>query len=198
MMTIFVIFVVCLHLPAVYSVDVSYTIMSYNIDCRVCDLHHENGKSWRERFENERDTISRYRPDLIGIQEPVFKLDVRELEMPGYKSLYFNDTTWVPWGAYPDAVIYYKEARFEVLSFDHFWLGPHPDTFPTGFDRLALPRLAIYALLKDKLDGTTFYFGSTHFDHGDNTEGKSVDCYESAKELINITAPLASKVQWIN
>ena len=64
-------------------------------------------------------------------------------------------------------------------------------------NRLALPRLAVYALFEDRVDGTQFYFGSTHFDHGDDMEGKNVDCVESAKELLKFTEPLASKYPFV-
>eukprot|EP01038_Epipyxis_sp_PR26KG_P016844 gene16844-23071_t len=174
----------------------SVKIMSFNIDCRVCDLKHQNGKSWHERVKNELDTMSRYEPDLMGIQEPIFKIDVEQLLPRGYKALYFNESSWLPWGAYPDAAIFYKEDRFNVHSFDMFWLGPHPN-FPAGFDRLALPRLAVYSLLEDKIDGTKFYFGSTHFDHGDDMTGSNVDCVESAKELLKFTEPLAENYPFI-
>src|SRR5688572_16606120 len=85
-------------------------IMSFNIDCRVCDLHHENGNSWRERVQNELDTMARYDADIMGIEEPIFRLDVEQLVPRGYKALYVNDTKWLPWGVYPDAMIVYKEA----------------------------------------------------------------------------------------
>eukprot|EP01039_Chlorochromonas_danica_P007457 gene7458-8244_t len=166
--------------------------MSFNIDCRFCDLKHENGASWNERVQNEKDTFSRYNPDLIGIQEPIFPADVYQLLPKGYRALFDNNVTWLPWGAYPDATIFYKEDRFRVKSINHFWLGPNA-SIPIGFDRFAVPRIAIYALLEDKEDHSLFYFGTTHFDHGDDLEGKDVDCVESAKELLQFTAPLAKE-----
>lgn len=42
-----------------------------------------------------------------------------------------------------------------------------------------------------------FYFGTTHFDHGDDLEGKNVDCVESAKELLKFTSPVAAKYPFI-
>lgn len=171
-------------------------IMSFNIDCRFCDMKHENGDSWNQRVKNEKDTFARYDPDLMGIEEPMFPADVEQLLPKGYKALYNNNATWLPWGAYPDATIFYKEDRFVPQDFHWFWLGPNPN-FPAGFDRLALPRLAVYALFLDKQDNSMFYFGATHFDHGDDLEGKNVDCVESAKELIKFTAPLAEKYPFV-
>lgn len=178
------------------SIAAPVKIMSFNIDCRFCDLKHENGKSWHDRVKNEKDTFSRYNPDIMGIQEPIFKLDVEELLPKGYKALYFDEAKWLPWGAYPDATIFYKEDRFIPKDFHMFWLGPN-SSFPAGFDRLALPRLAVYTLFEDKQDGTQFYFGSTHFDHGDDMTGNNVDCTKSAYELLNFTAPVASKFPFI-
>jgi endonuclease/exonuclease/phosphatase family metal-dependent hydrolase len=171
-------------------------IMSFNIDCRVCDLHHENGEHWRDRVNNVKDTIARHDPDLIGIQEPIFKLDVQQLLPKGYGAVYFNQTSWLPWGVYPDAVLFYRESRFEALDFHMFWLGPN-SSFPAGFDRGALPRLAIYSLFRDKSDQSLFHFGSTHFDHGDDLEGKNVDCVESAKELLSFTSKEVNQFPFI-
>jgi len=171
-------------------------IMSYNIDCRVCDFHHENGASWEERVQNELDTIARHNPDIIGMQEPIFRLDVKQLTPPGYKAIYFDQANWLPWGVYPDAVLLYKQDRFIQKDFNMFWLGPNA-SFPAGFDRLALPRLAIFSLFEDRQDGTQFYFGSTHFDHGDDLEGSNVDCTASAKELLEFTAPAAAKYPFL-
>lgn len=173
-----------------------FQIMSFNIDCRVCDLKHENGASWNERVSNELDTMARHNPDIMGIQEPMFKKDVEQLLPAGYKALYNDHVDWLPWGVYPDATIFYREDRFTPKDFNMFWLGPDPN-FPTGFDRPATPRLAVYALMEDKQDGTLFYFGSTHFDHGDDLEGRDIDCTASAKELLSMTAPLAAKYPFI-
>jgi endonuclease/exonuclease/phosphatase family metal-dependent hydrolase len=67
----------------------------------------------------------------------------------------------------------------------------------SGFDRLALPRLAVYSRFEDRVDGSEFYFGSTHFDHGDDMEGSNVDCTESAKELLSFTSPVAEKYPFV-
>jgi endonuclease/exonuclease/phosphatase family metal-dependent hydrolase len=196
MSLLFAIVLVLATLSAVLATPMK--VMSFNIDCRVCDLHHENGQSWHERVGNVKDTIARHDPDLIGIQEPIFKLDVAQLLPKGYRAMFFNQSSWLPWGVYPDAVIFYRESRFEALDFNQFWLGPNPN-FPAGFDRLALPRLAVYSLMRDKTDNSFFHFGSTHFDHGDELapEGKNVDCTESAKELLGFTSKEVSKFPFI-
>lgn len=170
--------------------------MSFNIDCRFCDLQKETSNTWRQRTKNIKDTFERYNPDIIGIQEPIFKLDVLQLMPPGYKPLFFDEANWVPWGSYPDATIAYNTTRLEPKDFKMFWLGPNP-SLPFGFDRFALPRLAIYAMFEDKIDGTKFYFGTTHFDHGDDLEGNNVDCTQSSYELLNFTAPIADKYPFI-
>jgi len=179
-----------------YVQSAQVKIMSFNIDCRVCDFEKAHGESWEERVQNELDTMARHDPDIIGIQEPIFRKDVKELTPKGYKAIYFDKADWLPWGVYPDAVLMYKESRFIQSDFNMFWLGPN-SSFPAGFDRLALPRLAVYSMFEDRKDGTKFYFGSTHFDHGDDLEGSNVDCTESAKELLSFTAPIAEKYPFL-
>lgn len=138
----------------------------------------------------------------FSIKEPIFKLDVKQLLPDGYKALFNNETDWLPWGAYPDATIFYRESRFIPHDFEYFWLGPDP-TYPRGWDKLTLPRLAVYALMEDTAAGSDgaaedatapyFYFGSTHFDHGDDMEGSNIDCTQSAYEVLNFSTPLAAR-----
>mmetsp|Transcript_10500 Transcript_10500/g.11321 ORF Transcript_10500/g.11321 Transcript_10500/m.11321 type:complete len:295 (+) Transcript_10500:64-948(+) len=188
-------FLLLLSLIAVVQSTV-VKIMSFNIDCRVCDLEKAHGESWDDRVQNELDTIARHDPDIIGIQEPIFRRDVQQLTPKGYRAIYFDKADWLPWGVYPDAVIMYKESRFIQKDFNMFWLGPN-SSFPAGFDRLALPRLAVYSLFEDRKDKTNFYFGSTHFDHGDDLEGRNIDCTASAKELLSFTEPVAAKYPFL-
>jgi len=173
-------------------------IMTYNIDCRVCDLKKENGDSFRQRVSFEKDVIARYDADLIGIQEQVIARDVKMLTPDGFGSLYMNDTKWLPWHNYPDAVIMYRESRFAVKQWDTFWLGPNPNA-PVGYDRFALPRLAVWAILEDKVDNKEVFFGSTHFDHGDDMEGSNTDCTSSAKQVLSFAEPYAKTypIVWV-
>jgi hypothetical protein len=99
--------------------------------CSVCDFEHAHGDSWDERVANELDTIARHNPDIIGMQEPIFRADVKQLTPKGYKAIYFDKADWLPWGVYPDAVIMFKESRFIQKDFNMFWLGPN-SSFPAG------------------------------------------------------------------
>lgn len=179
--------------------------MSFNIDCRFCDFHKEHGKNFHERTDNEKDTIARHNPDIIGIEEPIFGRDVDLLlNRKEYKALYFNES-FLPWKDYPDATIFYKHEKFTPLDFHMFWLGPNASE-PRGFDKPRTPRLAIFTLFEEKLTleekklnktPLKFYFGATHFDHGDDFEGNDVDCVYSAYELLDMTAPYAKEYPFL-
>ena len=165
-------------------------LMTFNIDCRLCDKH-----LWHDRLPGLKDTLSRYSPDIIGIQETMFQEDVTALlkDLEGYSAVCpeLEQVEELAW----DACILYS-SRFQVESSDSFWLGPNPDK-PGDYDLFNLPRIATYALIKDTKTGESFYFGSTHFDHGDNTDDgikpSSNECVKMSEQLVAFTEDLASE-----
>jgi endonuclease/exonuclease/phosphatase family metal-dependent hydrolase len=159
----------------------SLRVMSFNIDCRFCDLEHAHGESWNERVSWVKDTFARWNPDLIGIQEPVFEVDVKQLTPEGYSAIYNNNEDIPILHSYADATILYRTDRFKVLDWGSYWLSRRPDAdFALSFDPLALPRLVIWSVLEDLTTGQSFYFGSTHFDHGDDYHHPDSNCVKSS------------------
>lgn len=65
------------------------------------------------------------------------------------------------------ALIGYRKDRFELLSFENFWLSATP-TVPGskyGFDQSDCPRITSAALLLLRGTRTPFWFVNTHLDH---------------------------------
>jgi len=197
-------FILCFGLISAQSLDLK--LMTFNVDCRLCDKH-----AWGDRIDGLSDTIARHSPDLIGIQETMFAPDIDdllsatgldeygvvcpELGSPEIKNKLLRSVTQgsvedLKW----DACIFYKNDRFEASDSTFFWLGPDPEK-PGDFDMFNIPRLAVYALFTDKSTSSTFYFGSTHFDHGDHMDDgimpSTNNCVKMAQELLEFTAPLA-------
>jgi endonuclease/exonuclease/phosphatase family metal-dependent hydrolase len=60
----------------------------------------------------------------------------------------------------------FKRDRFEMVDSGHFWLSETPKVIGSKSWDSALPRIATWALLRDKQGGTQqIIFGNTHFDH---------------------------------
>jgi hypothetical protein len=49
---------------------VPMTVMTYNTDCRVCDLRHQNGDNYRARMKALKDVVRRRQPDIMGTAGP--------------------------------------------------------------------------------------------------------------------------------
>lgn len=127
--------------------------------------------SWASRLPGLGDIFERNQPDIIGIQEPINKEDVADLQqfLPNHDAVFFNSTwEWngqpVPWG-YPDAMIFYDRRLFALLEQGSFWLSDTPDRPSIGWT-LSLPRIVTWAKFQDlRAGGEQFIFSSTHFDN---------------------------------
>lgn len=167
-------------------------IMSYNTDCHVCDLKHENGASFEDRMKNLQDVVNRNQPDIMGVQELFFKKDVKEFTPDGFTAVY-NDKSMPILGYDADACIIYNNTRFSVKDSGFYFLGRH-DKVPIDFDPARTPREAQWALMVDhENDDFQFFFGTTHFDHGDHYHKESIfdstNCAKMAPDLLDHTQP---------
>ena len=109
------------------------------------------------------------KPDVIGFQE--VNQHMKEL-----LSEYIDDYVLIGSGREKDysgesALIGYRKDKFDLLSFENFWLSATPAMPGTryGFDQSGCPRITSAALLKMRGEGAPFWFVNTHLDH----EGKT-------------------------
>ncbi len=108
------------------------------------------------------------KPDIVGFQEV-------NANMKDMLNANLNDYILIGCGREKDrngesALIGYRKDKFELLSFENFWLSATP-TIPGskyGFDQSCCPRITSAALLKLRTAQTPFWFVNTHLDH----EGK--------------------------
>ncbi|MCA9621275.1 MAG: endonuclease/exonuclease/phosphatase family protein [Myxococcales bacterium] len=162
------------------------TVMTFNVLCSFCDSTYD---PWDDRLGYFADLFSRYDPDLVGLQELAFEAEVDQLgEALGgtHDPLFFeNPDNGV---VYPDATIFYRRDRFEVVTRGEFWLSPTPDVpSSNGFAPPQLPRLVMWAELRDTASHRTFHFATTHFDN--NSPSQEL----SAPLLLERAAPWMSK-----
>ncbi len=63
------------------------------------------------------------------------------------------------------SAIFYRQARFALLTHGDFWLSETPDKPSKGWDARCCNRLATWVRLQDKLSRKTLLAVSVHFDH---------------------------------
>lgn len=154
----------------------SLKVMTFNVLCSFCNLREYD--PWAQRLADFGDIFARHDPDLIGLQElsppPLsagMEVDQILARAPGHAAIYFAPTPSTP---YPDATILYRSSRFTVLEHGEYWLSPTPDQpLSTGFAKPQLPRLVVWARLRDSARDREIYFATTHFDNNSPSQAKS-------------------------
>jgi endonuclease/exonuclease/phosphatase family metal-dependent hydrolase len=149
--------------------ELQLTAMTFNVLCSVCNVAEYD--PWEDRLGTFDDIFQRHDPDLIGLQELMFASEVEELAalLPGFEPVYFAQDEPGPIGLsdYPDAAIFARRDRFELLDHGFYWLSPTPDeAWSTGFsDGAQLPRLVAWVLVLDVHEQRELVFTTTHFDN---------------------------------
>lgn len=139
----------------------AFKIASYNI--RMQTEWDKGERNWSVRLPLVVKTIEQNGFDLMGLQEVT----------PG--QLVDLDAALTGWarvgecreggGKGEASPIYYKTARFELLSTETFALSETPAVLGSRSWETACPRICTWAKLRDKLTGKTFRYYNTHLDH---------------------------------
>jgi endonuclease/exonuclease/phosphatase family metal-dependent hydrolase len=138
-------------------------VMSFNIRYGTAK---DGENHWSKRKDFLIETISAFGPDLLGTQETL--LDQRDFiasKLLGYESFGAGRDDGKEAGEM--AALFYRTARFEKEAGGHFWLSESPDTVGSkGWDA-ALPRIATWVKLRDRVNDQAkpILFLNTHFDH---------------------------------
>lgn len=133
---------------------------------------------WGLRNEAVKALIRYHEFDLLGTQEgkPEQMTDLEE--MPEYTRVGVGRDDGKHAGEH--SAIFFRQARFDLLTHGDFWFSETPDQPSKGWDARCCNRLASWVRLRDKTSGKTLLTVSVHFDH----EGE-VARRESAKLLLN-------------
>ena len=109
------------------------------------------------------------KPDVVGFQEV-------NQHMKDLLSESIDDYVLIGSGREKDysgesALIGYRKDKFDLISFENFWLSATPTVPGTryGFDQSTCPRITSAALLKMRGAGDPFWFVNTHLDHKGET-----------------------------
>lgn len=148
-------------------------VLNFNTMCDICS--GANLASFSKRLVKIRDIIHSYEPDLVSLQELRQK---DHLEFLFAKKSNFKLIHHSGYINYTDSAIAINTDQFTIINSGHFWLGPNPDTINTGW-KVALPRIAVWAHLKNKQTNKELIFMSSHFDN------RIENLNESAKLIAN-------------
>jgi len=134
------------------------TVMSFNVLCRTVGEH-----GLRFRYGGVLQTILREKPDSLGLQEAhelwrgPLKKDLRDIyAIACDKGRVF--------GFHEGAPIFYLKEKYDLVRQGVFWLSERPGVASMGWDA-ACPRIAGWAVLRDKRTGFTYAHFNTHLDH---------------------------------
>jgi endonuclease/exonuclease/phosphatase family metal-dependent hydrolase len=149
--------------PAVASSPPPVRVMSFNIRYGTAA---DGDNHWDKRKEFLAETIRAFDPDLLGTQETLAnQRDYLAGQLKEYESFAAGRDDGKNAGEM--AALFYRARRFEKLDGGHFWLSESPDKPGSkGWDA-ALPRVATWVKLKDRVDPAAppVLFLNTHFDH---------------------------------
>lgn len=136
-------------------------LLSYNVRY---DTPIDGDHAWSQRREQVAALLTRYQPDLFGLQE-VRHSQLQDLlaRLPDYDWLGAGREDGICAGEY--VPIFYRRDRFDLIDGATFWLSEAPATPGSrGWDA-AHPRIMTWARLLDKATGVTLLHLNTHFDH---------------------------------
>lgn len=139
----------------------SVKVMTYNIRL---DTPVDSVNQWPKRTQKVFDLISKYDPDILGVQEAIHHqlMDIVK-NLPQYDYVGVGRDDGKTKGEY--SAILYKKDRFQVLQQGTFWLSETPDVPGSKSWDAAITRVASWAKFKDKKTSRDFLAINTHFDH---------------------------------
>jgi len=137
------------------------TVMSFNVLTSVGG--HHGKPSLARRYNGVMRTIRKERPDSFGLQE------AHELwRGPLKKDL--GDTYAIAcdsgrvFGYHEGTPVFYLKDKYDLVKEGVFWLSERPGKSSMGWDAVC-PRIAGWAVLRDKRTGFTYAHFNTHLDH---------------------------------
>ena len=135
-------------------------VMTYNIRL---DLASDGINAWPHRKNMVAALIRHEAPDILGMQEVMVgqKRDL-ELALPEFAVVGAARDDGKEKGEF--SPIAYRRDRFELVGSGTIWLSETPAVPSKSWDA-AYPRIATWAILRDRKGGASIRVVNTHFDH---------------------------------
>ncbi len=134
--------------------------MTYNIRL---DLASDGPNAWPHRKEMLAAVVRHEEPAVLGMQEVLLR-QKRDLEaaLPEYAFVGVGRDDGAEAGEF--SPVGFRRDRFDLLDSGTFWLSPTPTVPGKAWDA-GYPRVATWALLRDRTDGRELRVLNTHFDN---------------------------------
>jgi endonuclease/exonuclease/phosphatase family metal-dependent hydrolase len=139
----------------------SLKVMTYNLRF---DNPADSVNAWPNRKQKVFDLLSKYDPDVIGVQEALLhQLTDITGNLGAYRFIGVGRDDGKQKGEY--AAILYKSTEFDIADQGTFWLSEHPKIPGSKDWDAAITRVATWAIMVDKKTSARFFVLNTHFDH---------------------------------
>lgn len=137
------------------------TVMTFNIRYGTAN---DGDNHWLNRREQLFALLREQRADVVGLQEALHGQIEEILQaVPGYAYVGVGRSDGRQAGEY--AAILYRRERFAVESSGTFWLSDTPAAAGSMSWGNRIPRIATWAVLRDRATGHRFSVFNTHLDH---------------------------------
>ena len=121
-------------------------------------------RRWDKRRASVLAFLGDWKPDVLGMQEvrsgPL--ADLRRA-LGDYDSVAAGRDDGADAGEH--CPVFFRRERFALEEAGTFWFSDTPDTPGSQGWGCRHPRIATWAYLRDRVDGSAFYFYSLHWDH---------------------------------
>lgn len=135
-------------------------VMTYNVRL---DLASDGANAWPKRKDMVAALIGHEAPDILGMQEVLAgqKHDLEEA-LPSYRFIGVGRDDGGDKGEF--SPLAWRNDRFVLVDWGNFWLSETPANPGKGWDA-AYPRIATWALLRERGSGRPLRVLNTHFDN---------------------------------
>jgi endonuclease/exonuclease/phosphatase family metal-dependent hydrolase len=135
-------------------------VMSFNLRYGTAN---DGENSWPNRRELVAETIQKYTPDIVGLQEClIFQADYLAESLDHYRWLGMDrDAT----GKGESTAILYRADLLAPVAYGNFWLSETPEAPASKSWDSSLTRMATWVRFYNMQTKTFFHFFNTHLDH---------------------------------
>lgn len=148
-------------LPAATNSAPPLRVMTYNLRYGTAS---DGLNVWANRRPLMHQLLTNAAPDLIGTQEGLYR-QLQELahDLPDYQWTGVGRDDGKTAGEF--MAVFYRPARLEALSTNHFWLSDTPAVPGSTTWGNQVRRMVTWLEFRDRATDRQFFFFNTHFDH---------------------------------
>jgi endonuclease/exonuclease/phosphatase family metal-dependent hydrolase len=160
-------------------------VMTFNIRYNNPD---DSIYNWDHRKAMVYGVVSKYQPDIAGIQEALHgQMNDLGNALKGYSWFGVGRDDGGEAGEY--AAIFYKTGRFTKLDGSTFWLSLSPEVPGSKSWNTACTRIVTWMKMQDNQSGQIFYIFNTHFDHA-SEQARVESAFLLRKKILEICRDL--------